>query len=268
MFSTRVMSRKTSVLAFKALADRVGMCPAAALLDPQETAAGIAGDGQKVCRLGRSGILEESGPFERSEAEVEDWGRAWSLPRRQLWECVCAGPSVGGQSLLECWLRADWQTGAYHALVDASLGLDPETLADGLAERLLWVPVRGPDQMVKALDLLLRDDNFALVAADLRGLSVAHLRGIQPFVWYRLQRLAHQRAGGAVVFSSMPSVRCADRRIQLATPRRIDDLDRPRESLLDLLEATVRSYPKGQLPQLPPSPEFPELRHGPVALAG
>lgn len=223
--------------AFKALADQAGMCPAAALLDPEELTPEAAGsDGR-----GSSGeSVDRAGP--------EGGGQAWSLPKRQLWECVCAGPSAGGQSLLECLLRAPWRTGAYNAVVDASWGLDPGTLQEGLAERLLWVPVRGPEQVVQALDLLLRDDNFALVAADLRGLSAAQLRGIQPFVWYRLQRLAHQRAGGAVVLSAAASVRCADRRILLTEPRRIEDLDRSREALLGHLEATTRSYPKGQLP--------------------
>lgn len=224
--------------AFKALADRAGMCPAAALLDPEEMAEEPAGAADRGT-LGE--LADGAGP--------EGWGQAWSLPRRQLWECVCAGPSVGGQSLLECWFRASWSTGAYHALVDTSRGLDPETLQDGLGERLLWVPVRGPEQAVKALDLLLRDDNFALVAADLRGLGAAELGEIQPFVWYRLQRLAHERAGGAVVLSKAASVRCADRRILLDEPRRIGDLDRSRESLLDDLEAATRSYPRGQLPE-------------------
>lgn len=232
------MSGKTSVQAFKALADRVGMCPAAALLEPEQSGSHAAGDALRV-------------------DPVDVSGQGWSLPKRQLWECVCAGPSVGGHSLLECLLRAPWQTGAYHALVDVSGGLDPETLHDGLAERLLWVPVRSLAQGVKALDLLLRDDNFALVVADLRGLSAAQLRGIRPFVWYRLQRLAHQRAGGAMILSDCATVRCADRRILLSAPRRIEDLDRSREVLLNELESLARSYPRGQF-----------LDAGRVALAG
>lgn len=213
------------------------MCPAAALLDPLDSA-------------GPHGRADRSDPTDllgKPPGAVA--GAAWGLPQRQLWECVCAGPSVGGQSLLECMLRAPWRTGAYHALVDTAASLDPETLHDGLGERLLWVPVRGPEQAVKALDLLLRDDNFALVAADLRGFSSAELGGIQAFVWYRLQRLAHQRAGGALILTNAPSVRCADRRILLAAGRRLEELDTPREVLLDQLERTTRSYSRGQLPQ-------------------
>ncbi len=263
LFFTGSMSGKTSVEAFKALADRAGMCPAAALLDPLDPLDPLNAADTPDPQALKSGAKSVGARSLRSGGA--DWGQGWSLPRCQLWECVCAGPSVGGHSLLESWLRAPWETGAYHALVDTAWSLDPETLRDGLAERLLWVPVRGPEQLVKALDLLLRDDNFALVAADLRGLPAGQLRGIQPFVWYRLQRLAHQRAGGAVVFSPVPSVRCADRRIQLLASRRIEDLDQTRESLLEVLEVTVRSYPKGQLPYLPP---LPDLSQGEVALAG
>lgn len=226
------MSGKASAKTFKELANRAGMCPATALLDPGEVLE-AGGDGPAAVDVG-----DRSGQHRRP----------WGLPKRQLWECVCAGPSVGGQSLLECLLRAPWETGAYHVLVDTASALDPESLGEGFGDRLLWVPVRGTDQVLRALDLLLRDDNFALVASDLRGLSAHELRGIPPFAWYRLQRLAHQRAGGAILFSGAASVRCADRRILLSRPRGIEDLDRPRASLLGQLEASVRSYPKGQLP--------------------
>jgi hypothetical protein len=150
--------------------------------------------------------------------------------------------------LLECLWSAPWQTGAYHALVDTATCLDPETLHHGLGEHLLWVPVRGADPAVRGLDLLLRDDNFALVAADLRGLSPVELQRIQPFAWYRLQRLAHQRAGGALILTTSPQVRCADRRILLKQNRSLRDLDQSRDTLLEQLQATTRSYARGQVP--------------------
>lgn len=236
------MTAKGTAQAFKDLANRAGMCPAAALLDPQEDECPVSGS------VTASSPHATSGPASpRSRASTPTGGQAWSLPKRQLWECVCAGPSVGGQSLLECLLRAPWQTGAYHALVDTASSLDPETLHDGLGERLLWVPVRGPQQVVRVLDLLLRDDNFAFVAVDLRGLSQAEFGKIQPFAWYRLQRLAHQRAGGALILSETPQVRCADRRILLNQSRSLDDLDQSRDALLDRLETTTRTYARGQV---------------------
>lgn len=237
------MSATGTAQAFKDLASRAGMCPAAALLDPGEAGAVPGADSE-------SDRLTAEHPMRYSDRNpLTAAGQAWALPKRQLWECVCAGPAVGGQSLLECLLRSPWQTGAYHALVDTATGLDPETLHDGLRENLLWVPVRGPEQTVRALDLLLRDDNFALVATDLRGLSQTEVSRIPPFVWYRLQRLAHQRAGGAIILSMAPQVRCADRRIFLTQHHRLDDLDESRNTLLSRLEATTRSYSRGQEPR-------------------
>lgn len=224
------MRSKGSADTFRALAGRVGMCPAAALLEPTADAV--------------EGLSTESKSPLRSQSFGGD---GWELPKRQLLECICEGASVGGQSLLECLLRARWETGVFNAFIDAASSLDPATLQEDLGERLLWVQVRGPQQLMRALDLLLRDDNFALVAADLRGLPSAQLQAIQPFAWYRLQRLAHQRAGGCVIFSDTPSVRCADRRMRLSVPRTLQDLDRRRVDLLSALENSARSYNRVQI---------------------
>jgi len=221
---------------FREAADRVGLCPATALLDPAEHQQGAAAEGDRAAAAGR--IPQNA--FDLS-------GESWRLPKRQLLECVCAGASVGGQSLLECLLRAKWESGVFSAVIDAAHALDPASLGSDLSERLLWVQVKGVQQLVRALDLLLRDDNFALVAADLRGLPAREIHAIQPFSWYRLQRLAHQRAGGCVIFSDLPSVRCADHRVLLSQPRSLDDLDRRRIDLLDDLEGSVRLHNRGQV---------------------
>jgi len=229
VLSTGGMAVNRSVDAFKALAGRTGMCPAAALLDPVE-------------RVGAAGSVELANGQLESEM-----GEPWQLPKRQLLECVCAGASVGGQSLLESLLQAPWDSGVFNALIDASNALDPCSLQEGLGERLLWVQVRGAAQLLRSLDLLLRDDNFALVAADVRGVAANELQSIPPFAWYRLQRLAHQRAGGCVIFSDGPSVRCADRRMLLSRPRSLEDLDRTRADLLSELKTSVRMHNRGQV---------------------
>jgi hypothetical protein len=162
-------------------------------------------------------------------------------------ECICGGASVGGQSLLECLLRAPWESGVFNALIDTARSLDPESLCRGLGTRLLWVPVRGAQALIQALDILLRDENFSLVAADLRGLGKRDLAGIQPFVWYRLQRLVHQRQGGCVLLTDRASVRCADRRLQLNQPRRLGDLDERRVDLLAAVEASASFRNRGQV---------------------
>jgi hypothetical protein len=162
-------------------------------------------------------------------------------------ECICVGASVGGQSVLECFLRAPWEAGVFHALVDGGRSLDPESLAAGLGERLLWVPVEGVDAMVRALDVLFRDENFGFVGADLRGFSPRELQSVRPFVWYRLQRLVHQRRGGCLLLTEQASVRCADRRLVLRQPRQLAQLDREREQLLAGMEAGLQLLGRGQV---------------------
>jgi hypothetical protein len=243
LFSMGIMARKVAgdtLRMFRKAADGAGLCPAAALLDPSES--------QQIMAADRNTPNTQNTQNTRNIGNTLDAsGESWRLPKRQMLECVCAGASVGGQSLLECLLRAKWESGAFSAVIDAAHALDPASLDSGLGERLLWVQVAGAKQLVRALDLLLRDDNFALVAADLRGLPAKELQAIQPFSWYRLQRLAHQRAGGCVIFSDLPSVRCADQRMLLAQPRSLDDLDRRRIDLLSDLEGSVRLHNRGQV---------------------
>ena len=223
------MKNEHSVEAFRALASQAGMCPAEALLDPEET-------------------LRMTPQEPVGAADSEPVGhQPWQLPKRQMLECVCTGPSVGGQSLLESLIRAPWESGLFRVLIDAANSLDPNSFDPEVREHLLWVRVSNTTQLVRALDLLLRDDNFALVAADMRGLSTVALQSIQPFVWYRLQRLAHQRAGGCVIFSDTPSVRCADRRVRLSACRVLEDLDRTRVDLLASLEGSICFQTRGQL---------------------
>lgn len=206
------------------------MCPASALLDPAQ-------------------VVEEAlegAPAELVQSKARDEDRDWELPKRQMVECVCAGPSVGGQSLLECLIKAPWQTGIFTALIDAARAFDPVSLQTGPENHFLWVQVKGSQQLVRALDIILRDDNFAFVAADLRGLSNTQLQAVPPFVWYRLQRLAHQRAGGCMIFTSQPSVRCADRRISLRKTRCLQDLDQSRKALLEAIKLSVQYRPRSQ----------------------
>ncbi|MGC6425207.1 MAG: hypothetical protein ACON4O_09505 [Lentimonas sp.] len=227
------MAEKQSVdtlQAFRDAAVRAGMCPAAALLEPDAF----------------SGASFAVGGSVGGRAEVKS-GSVWRLPRRQILECVCDGASVGGHSFLESLIRAPWESGIFSVLVDAANAFDPASLDADLTARLLWVRVADTRQLVHALDLLLRDDNFALVAADMRGMSACALQSIQSFEWYRLQRLAHQRAGGCVVFSDAPCVRCADQRTLLASRRVIDDLDRTRQDLLATLEDSICYQNRGQV---------------------
>ena len=189
------------------------MCPASALLEPEGADRGGVPGGP-------------GGGFE-------------GLPKRQLAECVCLGESVGGQLLLESLLRENQSKGVFAALVDLYQVLDFETLWPGAEQNLLWVRCGSALQGFKCLDLLLRDENFTCVLGDFRGLGPAGLRGIQPSAWYRLQRLAHQREGGCLLWTDAPMIRCADIRLFLERPRGVGDLEASRERLRADLEQGI-----------------------------
>jgi hypothetical protein len=234
---------------FREVADRAGMCPAAALLEPEassEPEASRASELRTDHSLGEGSVRSVAAEEAAGAASVLG-RRGEPFPKRQMLECVCEGASVGGHSFLELLMRAPWDSGIFTVLVDSANAFDPASWDAELMEHLLWVRVANAKQLVRALDLLLRDDNFALVAADTRGIEARELQSIQPFAWYRLQRLAHQRAGGCVIFTDTPSVRCADRRTLLSENRVLDDLDRTREDLLVRLERSVCSQGRGQV---------------------
>ena len=162
---------------------------------------------------------------------------AWVPPGRFV-ECVCAGPSVGGQSLVEALLAENRQRGCFAALVDACDGFDPGTLRPGLEAGLLWVRCKAASQALKSLDLLLRDTNFSLVIADLRAVDDV-LRTTPSAQWYRLQRLAHQRPGRFVALCDAHLGPAVDIRVELATSRGITALEQPRSGLLVALKSHV-----------------------------
>jgi len=129
-----------------------------------------------------------------------EWDEDSLIPASRLVQCRCLGDSVGGQSLVEALLDENRRAGGYAALVDAANAFDLDSLSGGLETPLLWVRCAQPMQALRALDLLLRDENFTLVLADLR--STGHgWRGVSPRQWYRLQRLCHQRPGRCLMLA-------------------------------------------------------------------
>lgn len=201
------MNRESlSAVAFRELAQRAGAVPATAL-------------------------VESSSLGEADAAEA--------CPEGRFVECVCRGESVGGHSLLEHLLRQNQAHGSYAALVDAADALDPGTLAPGLEMALLWARCGNARQALKCLDVLLRDDNFSLVTADLRG-AERELRRLPHTMWYRLQRLAHQRTGRFVLFVCEHLTSCADIQLHLAQPLSWAKLDQPREEQQAVLAHELR----------------------------
>ncbi len=149
------------------------------------------------------------------------------LPRGALSEVVAGGPGGrGGQSFLLRLLEAAARALAYAALVDGAETFDPQSAPVGPLKHLLWVRCGGsPTRALQAADLLLRDENFALVAVDLRGCAERELRRIAATAWHRLQRVAEESGSIGVVFSTHAQVPSAALRLELTSRLTLNLLD-------------------------------------------
>jgi len=195
---------RTKIVSFREVAARAGIVSAAALQASQELA----------------------------------WDEDGVIPAARLAQCVCAGESVGGQSLLELLLAKNRAAGGYAALVDAAGAFDLDSLSPGLETQLLWVRCAQATQAMKALDLLLRDDNFTLVLADLRQAG-GSWRGVSSRQWYRLQRICHHREGRCLVFARESLSPSMDLTLTLDQPHGADVLDAERPEILASLETRL-----------------------------
>lgn len=142
---------------------------------------------------------------------------------------VCPRPSCGGQQLLlHCLWRVRTRRG-YAALADASDCFDPVEAGEELLAHLLWVRCNGQAQAMKAVDLLLRDENFSLILLDLRDCAERELRRIPAMHWYRLQRLVARQSRFFITFTPCPLIPCAQSRYRLEGSRRLREweLGRP-----------------------------------------
>lgn len=155
-----------------------------------------------------------------------------------LHEWVFPGASRGSQLALLALLERAREERRYAALVDGNDAFDPVTAGMDLGH-VLWVRCASLEQVLGAADVLLRDENFGVVAVDVRDTPVRVLRRLPSHPWYRLQRLAEQ-AGGVLVFLTpeglIPSAR---RRWSFEYAFGLESLDRPRMALPDAVVARL-----------------------------
>jgi hypothetical protein len=77
------------------------------------------------------------------------------------------------------------------------------------------VRCRSTPEVIKAADLILRDQNFSLVLLDLKLNPEMQLRKIPTTVWHRWQRLIERTATVCVVFTPRTMVGTTRRRVML-----------------------------------------------------
>ncbi|MGF1451657.1 MAG: hypothetical protein ACFB21_06230 [Opitutales bacterium] len=151
-----------------------------------------------------------------------------ALPPKRWVEWIARGNSTGASTFLDGLLRRARVEGRFSALVDPARTFEPATLSPGAAEALLWVRCPDLHRALRALDILLRDPNFGLVAADFRGVAA---KGVAATSWYRLQRLVHQRSGTFLSLADRPFAPSADARHEIHTRWTLAELELPRQAL-------------------------------------
>lgn len=140
--------------------------------------------------------------------------------------------TAGCLTILNAVLCASAQERRPIALINGADGFDPQPLNPAILAHLLWVRCRDTAQFLKAADLILRDGNLPILLLNLRGNSRAELKKIPNTTWYRLQRIAGQSAVACLIATPGFIVSSAHYRIQIQSPFRVTDLDRPTDELL------------------------------------
>ncbi|MFM7101872.1 MAG: hypothetical protein ACKO3N_11960 [Verrucomicrobiota bacterium] len=158
------------------------------------------------------------------------------LPRGELTELVAAGPGSGSAQVLHALLRHLAAGGRFLALVDGADSFDVEAVEPGVLARLLWVRTTRAGEAVQAVDLLLRDRNFPVVALDLKLNPPAQLRRIASSVWHRLARVAEHQ--GTTLLVVTPTALVGGVAVRVAVRGGLDfrALEAPPELLPDRLE--------------------------------
>lgn len=164
------------------------------------------------------------------------------LPKAALTEIICPNQSMGSGTIIQALIESAHAAGKYLALVDAGDSFDADGLTNEQLSAVLWVRCSGPEQAMKATDLICRDNNLTLVVLDLMMCSERQVRAIPATFWYRLQRVAESNGSVALVFTPTSVVSSAASTLRLTRRFGLSALDLLRDQLTARLQMeTVRA---------------------------
>jgi len=158
------------------------------------------------------------------------------LPKAALTEVICPHHGMGSGTIIQALVESAQAAGKHLALVDANDSFDPDGLTSGQLSALLWVRCAGPEQAIKATDLLCRDNNLPLVVLDLMMCPERQARAIPSTFWYRLQRIAENNGSVTLVFTPVSIVGSAACTLRLTGRFSLSALDLLRDQLLARLQ--------------------------------
>lgn len=177
------------------------------------------------------------GPEISPEPPAVDLFGPEAFPAGAISEVIPAGPGAG-LMLLVAGLLGDPDTASPHpemVLVDGADGFDPNSFTGSACSRLLWVRCGTAPQMLKAVDLIVRDGNLPFVLLDTTGLPRRDLTALPASAWWRLKQTAGRHGCRVVVLAHFPLVPCVGLRLTLTAELTLRDFDCPREELLQRL---------------------------------
>ncbi len=161
------------------------------------------------------------------------------LPKGALTEVIANGRTSGSALLIHQLIRQAALTNQIITLVDGRDSLEVTQLDQAILSRLLWIRARSADEALKAVDLVLRDQNLSLVLLDLAANDAKQLRKIPATTWYRFQRLIEVTSSVCIVFTPHHLVAPAQMQINLYARFSLDAFHHDADQLLPLIKMEV-----------------------------
>lgn len=154
------------------------------------------------------------------------------LPKGALTELIADGKSASSATVVHALMERAAREQQIITLVDGNDSLDVTQIAPATLARLLWIRARTAVETLKALDLVLRDQNLGFVIVDLAFDNLAELRRIPNTTWYRFQRLLEDGSAVCVIVTPQRMVLPARLQITLHSEHSLAELETERATLL------------------------------------
>jgi hypothetical protein len=129
------------------------------------------------------------------------------------------------------------------ALVDVADGFSPDSVPPDALQHLVWVRPLNLADALAAMDVLVRDGNYAAVVLDLRGVGERVQLNIPKSHWHRLQRAAESRPAAVLIQTTVNVVPAVPGRLILTVPQGLSARRKTQDELLAHLGlAQVRGH--------------------------
>lgn len=137
------------------------------------------------------------------------------LPAGRLTELVVPPGAGGGQLILLRLLQTTRAARQRVALLDAADTFAPEAVPADALRHLVWVRPPHLAAALPAADVLVRDDHYATIVLDLRGVPARALQAVPAAWWHRCRHAAADHSGAVLVLTAFDLVPAVPWRLAL-----------------------------------------------------